>query len=401
MTDTFKPSDTKQLTEIIAWAAAEESPLDVIGSGSKNALGRPLEGARVLDLSALSGVLFYEPEELVLSVRAATGLDQVRDLLKQRNQMLAFEPPDWGWLLSGESNAGTIGGMVATGLSGPRRFKAGAVRDHVLGATAVSGRGEVFVSGGRVVKNVTGYDLPKLLTGSWGTLAAISDLNLKVLPAPEKTYTLLIYGLNAPQAVAAMTKAAQSPYEVSGLAYLPADLASQSAVSYVATGGATVTAIRVEGLGVSVKHRMESLRVLLSESVSMDELHSSNSDAFWAEVRDVRLMPEDCAAVWRVSVPPGDAPEFLSAIDADAHFLDAGGGLVWLGFASTEVGQGQRIRHAIKTGHTTLMRAPENIRGTESVFQPQPAPLAALTNRVKESFDPKHILNPGRMVEGV
>lgn len=396
MTDHFKPTTTEDLRDVIAWAAAEETPLAVKGSDTKQALGCPVQAGHTLDLSGLSGVVFYEPAELVLSVKAGTPLLQVQQLLAQQNQMLAFEPPDWGYLLGGKSRPGSIGGMVATGLSGPRRFKAGAVRDHVLGATAVSGRGEVFVSGGRVVKNVTGYDLPKLLTGSWGTLAALAEMNLKVLPAPQKTRTLLLYDLTEDQALAAMTEAACSPHEVSGLAHLPAATAARSTVDYMKDAGVSVTAIRVEGTDISVNHRTESLRGVLGHG-RCEELHTTHSIAFWQEVRDVRLLPGDHETVWRVSVPPSDAASVLTAAQADAFMMDAGGGVIWLSYERHAAGQGALLRAAIQQGHAMLMRAPEAVRQTDAVFHPQLPALAALSARVKASFDPKGILNPGRM----
>ncbi len=400
MPETFKPADEQQLTELIAWAVAEETPLEIIGSGSKRGLGRPVDATHVVDLSGLSGVIDYQPSELLVVAGPGTPLGEVEQLLADNNQMLAFEPPDWGWLLHGESRPGTIGGAVAVGSAGPRRMKAGGARDHLLGARSISGRGELFVSGSRVVKNVTGYDLPKLLTGSYGTLAAFGELNIKTLPAPEKTYTLLVYGLTESEAVAAMRDAAGSPYEVSGVSYLPAGAASASKVDYVASPGESVTAMRFEGPKVSVEHRLSSLRGELGNE--SEELHSMNSVKFWSEVRDVRLLPADLPIIWRVSCPPTSMDAVLTAAAPGAWFADWAGGLLWLGFDATTEGMDAKIRAALREGgHATLIKAPEAIRRAVSVFEPEPAPLAKLSARVKNSFDPKAILNPGRMVEGV
>ena len=403
MTSAYRPSDEKELAEIISWAAGESRPLELFGAGTKRGLGCPVvcnglgAPARV-DLSAISGVVFYEPEELVISVRPGTPLDEVNRLLAGRNQMLAFEPLDWGWLLCGESKAGTIGGAISVGSSGPRRVKAGAARDFVLGAHAINGRGESFKSGGRVVKNVTGYDLHKLMTGAYGTLGAFTEITLKVLPAPEKTYTLLIHGLKPEGAVEALGTAARSPYEVSGLAHLPVAEAARSQVSYVGRAGRSITAIRVEGPDVSVRHRMDELKKLLAPFGPLDELHSMNSGRFWLEVRDAWLLPPDHQVVWRVSVPPSNGAAVVAASGADSWMMDWAGGLIWLGFESAVAGQGARVRAAMtEGGHALLVRAPEYLRREEAVFQPQAEGLAKLSARVKAGFDPSGIFNPGRM----
>jgi glycolate oxidase FAD binding subunit len=399
MGSSYKPSDEKQLADLVSWAAAEGQALDLTGTGTKRTLGCLVEGdATRVDLSALTGVVFYEPEELVMSVRPGTPLEDVERLLEEKGQMLAFEPPDWGWILGGSSAPGTIGGTVSIGGSGPRRFRAGAARDFVLGAHGVSGRGELFKSGGRVVKNVTGYDLHKLMTGAYGTLGLFTEITLKVLPAPEKTYTLLIFGLSADQAVKAMGDAARSPFEPSGLAFVPPSEAARSRVSYVHEAGVSVTAIRVEGPEVSVKHRMEELRTLLGDHGPVEELHSANSAQLWYEIRDAWLLPSEAEAVWRISVPPASGASVLEAAGADCCIMDWAGGLLWLGYDTADPQQGQRIRSAVGVnGHATLIRGSRAVREAQSVFQPQEAALARLTERLKHGFDPAGILNPGRM----
>src|SRR5215813_14345118 len=225
MTDTLKPRDARDVEDAIQWALANEKALEVIGHGSKRAIGRPAQTDLTMDLSGLSGVTLYEPEELVLTAKAGTPLHEIEALTAASGQMLAFEPMDYGPVLGGPPARGTIGGTVAANVAGPRRIKAGAARDHVLGFAAVSGRGETFKSGGRVVKNVTGYDLSKLMAGSWGTLAAMTEVTVKVLPRPEREETLLIPGLSETDAVAAMNAALGAPAEVSGAAHLPAAVA--------------------------------------------------------------------------------------------------------------------------------------------------------------------------------
>ena len=225
MVETFKPETTAQVVEAIAWASGEETPVEILGTGTKRGYGRPMgDGNRTIghavDLSGLSGITLYEPEELVLSAWAGTPLAEIEAAVAEKGQMLAFEPPALARLYGGDG--GTLGGMIACNLAGPRRIKAGAARDHILGVEAVTGRGELVKSGGRVVKNVTGYDVSKLLTGSFGTLAALTQITIKVLPAPETIETVLLTGLNEAAAVSAMSLAMNSSHEVSAAAFIPA-----------------------------------------------------------------------------------------------------------------------------------------------------------------------------------
>ena len=404
MAETFTVQNRDQVVEAVAWAAAEEQPLEIIGCGSKRGLGRPVQAANSLDLSGLSGITLYEPEELVLSARAGTKLSQIEAALEEQNQMLAFEPANLAPLLGDEAGEASIGGVLACNLSGPRRIKAGAARDHFLGVESASGRGELFKSGGRVVKNVTGYDLCKLLCGSYGTLAVMTDVTVKVLPRPEKTYSVLLLGLDDATAVQAMSRALGSPHEVSGAAHLPAGLAAGSAVSYVAEAGGAVTALRLEGPGPSVEYRCAALRRELADLGATEELHSQNSLALWKELRDLRplLAPAE-RAVWRISVAPSDGPEVVAEIGQGEAFYDWGGGLVWLALSAEGDAGAGRVRDVLrpKGGHATLVRAPLEVRAAEPVFQPQDPAMAALSARVKDGFDPRRVLNPGRMYAGL
>jgi glycolate oxidase FAD binding subunit len=409
MTD-FTPDDADRLREIVAWAAAEEQPLEILAGGSKRGLGRPLQVAHTLDLQRLSGIVSYEPSELVLTARAATALSEIEQALAAAAQMLAFEPTDWGALLGGAAGRQTIGGVLACNLAGPRRIQAGAARDHFLGFQAISGRGEAFKAGGKVVKNVTGYDLSKLMAGSYGTLAALHEVTVKVLPCPEKTRTVLILGLGAAHAVAAMTAALNSPHEVSGAAHLPAAAARASAVSYVAGAGGAVTALRVEGPGPSVAFRCAALRRELAEYGAGEELHSENSARLWREIGDAAPVAADRERpLWRVVLPPSEAVGFLERIDARrpvASFLDWGGGLVWLAVegagADEDDGGAAAVRAAHRgAGHATLIRGSAALRERVAVFEPLVPALALLTGRVKDGFDPRRILNPGRLYAGI
>src|SRR6266513_640218 len=182
------PADLCELRDAVGEALAAEEPLELVAGGSKRGLGRPLQLPRYFDLSGITGIRDYQPSELVLTAAAATPIEEIERALAAAGQMLPFEPPDWGALLGLSTSAArrrTLGGVLACNLTGPRRIKAGAARDHFLGFRGVSGRGEVFKAGGKVVKNVTGYDLCKLIAGSYGTLAALEEVTVKVLPRPE------------------------------------------------------------------------------------------------------------------------------------------------------------------------------------------------------------------------
>ncbi|HEV8029701.1 MAG TPA: glycolate oxidase subunit GlcE [Stellaceae bacterium] len=397
------PTSIDELRAAIGDALAAEEPMEVIAGGSKRGLGRPMQTPRTLDLSGIAGIRSYQPNELVLTAGAATPLDEIAEALAEARQMLAFEPPDWRKLLSTADSRPTLGGALACNLSGPRRIKAGAARDHLLGFRAVSGRGEIFKSGGRVVKNVTGYDLSKLMVGSYGTLAALEEVTVKVLPRPERIATVVLCGLDPAAAVRAMRHALASAHDVSAAAYLPAG----SVPAPMAMVG--IAALRLEGPEPSVAYRRGRLLAELGADCESAVLDGAASVAFWRAVRDAEpfAAPAD-RAVWRVSAAPSRGAEIGEAIarHLDAlWYLDWGGGLVWVAVSGAEDGGAALIRAAIRgadghgTGHATLIRGAAALRRAVPVFEPQPPALAALAARVKDSFDPRHILNPGRMVE--
>ena len=319
--------------------------------------------------------LAYEPEELILDVGAGAKLSEIGKLLAKNNQYFAFEPPDYSKLLNSK-HSGTIGGMVACNLSGPRRLKAGAMRDHILGLTAISGRGEIFKAGARVVKNVTGYDVPKLMAGSYGTLAAFTSVIIKVLPKPEAEETILINGLDDSEAVQVMSTAMQSSAEVSAAAHVP----NQG------------TYLRLEGIQPSIDYRRERLVKLLGGKI---EILKSESAPLWKNIRDVNLFAEDQSKdIWRISVAPSDAPQVIANLKFEKrYYFDWAGGLIWL--EAPQGTDGKIIRRAFTSGHATLIRSTD--KTTQDIFQLQPQALTALSSRVKNSFDPRNIFNPGRM----
>ena len=397
----LQPGSADEVLEIVRAALAQETPLHIIGSGSRD-VGGAVEAQTMLDLTGLTGVTLYEPEELVLSARAGTKLCEIERLLAASGQELAFEPMDLAPLLGGEPNQSTIGGVLASNASGPRRIKAGAVRDHVLGVHAVSGFGEMFKSGGRVVKNVTGYDLSKVMAGSWGTLAAVTDVTFKVLPATESEATLVLRGLSEEEAAHAMALAMTSSGEVSAASHLPETVAGK-VLSGGFKGWRGATLLRLEGFAPSVAYRFGELAKLLGDMAAPERLETDESRILWREIRDcVPFADGTQKPVWRVSVTPSQGHHMVMALRMEAAvdaFYDWQGGLIWL--RMEDEAQGEAVRRQIAAhggGHATLIRAAQDVRAATPIFQPQPDALANLSRQLKAQFDPQNIFNPGRMV---
>src|SRR3954452_7914532 len=398
MSDTLKPRDGKDVEAAVQWALAEGKTLEVMGQGSKRAIGRAAQWDLSLDLSDLSGVTLYEPEELILSAKAGTPIAEIETLLAANSQELAFEPIDYGPVFGADPGRGSLGGALAANLSGPRRIKAGAARDHFLGLTAVSGRAETFKSGGRVVKNVTGYDLCKVLAGSYGTLAAMTDVTVKVLPRAETEQTVLVPGLDDATAIRAMSAAMNSSNDVSGAAHCPAT----TSASIQAEATQALTLLRLEGVAPSVAHRRRALETLLKPFGEITLLEEGGSRDVWRVIRDIIPFTGGARALWRISVASSRGHQVAAAIgEGTEYFYDWAGGLIWAALPAEGDGGAARMRAALKGGHATLIRAPAAIRAAVPVFEPQDTALAALTKRVKESFDPKGMLGPGRMYAGV
>jgi glycolate oxidase FAD binding subunit len=408
MRENLKPRDAAEVEQAIQWALADGEALEIVGRGSKRSIGRAAQWDATLDLSSLSGVTLYEPAELVLSAKAGTPLAEIEALVDASKQELAFEPMDYGPLLGTAVDSGTIGGALAANLSGPRRIKAGAARDHFLGFSAVSGRGETFKSGGRVVKNVTGYDLCKLMAGSWGTLAAMTEVTVKTLPRAETEETLMVLGLDDATAGQAMTAAVGSSADVSAAAHLPVRAAVR--VADVASAGAAVTAFRLEGVAPSVVHRKQLLEQLMAPFGSLGTLQGRDSRALWRAIRDVAPFaangPIGDRIIWRISTAPSRGAEvgraLVEKLQADV-FYDWAGGLVWVALPPADDAAAGAVRAIVAAvgGHATLVRAPAAIRAAVDVFTPETAGLSALTKRLHDSFDPRGVLNAGRMWAGV
>ena len=399
----LQPADAGEATDMISWALAEKHPLEIVGGGSKRALGRPARTEHTLDVSRLRGIIDYEPAELIVTAKAATPIAEIETQLAARQQMLAFEPPDWRALLGGRGEP-TLGGVLACNLAGPRRARAGSARDFFLGFTAVNGRGEAWKAGGKVVKNVTGYDMCKLQAGAFGTLSLITEATLKVMPKPEAACTVLLHGLADEVAIPTLLRAMNTPHEVSGAAHLPASLARRSGVTAVAGGLSAITALRLEGPAPSVNYRVRALESLFGRG---DRLEQAESERLWTEVGSVApLLERGLRFTWRLCPTPNRAGAVVEAIRERLHSAEAlydwGGGLVWLNVDGDEAGKDAGepiIRAAIARagGQAMLVAAPDAIRAEVPVFEPADGALDALQGRIKQGFDPGGILNPGRM----
>jgi len=401
----MRPVDERELSRVVAEAAATRTPMTVAGGNSKQAIGRPVNTSATLSSRGLRGVTLYEPSEMVMSARAGTSLEQIEDSLAARNQMLAFEPVELAPLAGGEPGQATIAGVFATNISGARRVRAGAARDHLLGVRAVNGRGELFKAGGRVMKNVTGYDLCRGLAGSWGTLAVMTEVTFKVVPMPEDTATLILLGLPDEIAMEVMCAAMGTPFEVSGAVHLQPSLVARLWHEGLRRQGQAVTALRLENFAKSVAYRKDRLKDHLKAYGEIHDLDRQNSLALWGELRQLSVLQGSTAPVWRISTAPTAGPKVVAAIAAYMEcraFYDWSGGLIWAEVLPTTDAGAADIRRVIAThgGHATLIRAEPQVRSAVEVFQPLETGLERLSRKLKAAFDPAGILNPGRMYAG-
>lgn len=404
MTTTHCPASEAEAAEIIREACQARTPLAIEGGATRAGIGRPVQASATLSSRALTGIAEYNPAEMVITLAAGTPLDEVETALGEAGQRFAFEPADYRALL-GSGGTPTAGALAAANISGPRRFVAGAARDGLLGVRFVNGQGEVIRNGGKVMKNVTGLDLVKLMAGSWGTLGFLTQVTFKVQPVPETEMTLALRGLLDADAVNALAHAMATSAEVSGAAHLPELVAGT--VLDGALGSAPATLLRLEGFEKSVRIRAGKLKALLGGMGEIEDIGAEQSRALWKDVRDVAPFAgggED-KPVWRISMKPSQARNAVMALRMEAGasaFYDWQGGLAWVQMEGIDP-QDDTVRAAVARfggGHATLMRASAAVRATIPVFQPLSPAVAALSRRVKDTFDPAGILNPGRMAAG-
>jgi len=393
------PQSESEAADLIRAAAAHKTPLEIVGGGTKSGLGNVFEAEGALSSSGLNDITAYNPAELVMTAKSGTPLKTIFAALDEHRQMLAFEPPDYRGIYGAEGEP-TIGGLFACNLSGPRRFQAGAARDHFLGVRFVNGFGDIVSAGGRVMKNVTGLDIVKLMAGSFGTLGLMTELTFKVLPKPETSATVVLSGLDDEAGSRVMARALAMSVEASGAAYLPESCKWQFLGNGLPEGAATV--LRLEGMAFSVEERVDRLKSVF-DGVALAVLDDRQTSDLWREIRDVAPFHADGRKrpLWKVSVAPSAGYQLLSALRMQTGvdgYYDWQGGLLWLRMEADP--EAETLRAGIKHfggGHATLMRATEAQRADIPVFEPQGPAVAALSARIREKFDPAGIFNPGRM----
>lgn len=385
----------KELAELVK---ARTSPLEIISHGTKREYGRSAETPDLLDMSAFSGIVTYEPDELVITAKAATPLSEIESAIGEKRQRLGFDPADWGLLFGIGENAGTIAGALCADTSGSARVRYGAARDHLLGFRAVNGFGEIYKAGGRVVKNVTGFDLPKLMCGAMGTLSALTEVTLRLVPAAPASTTIAIKGISADEAFPLLRRIWSCPLEATGLAYIPDCMSANfTELGAIGTGCAL---IRIEGAPAPLKDKLVMLHALTGHS---EAPAFEGGDDVFRKIGSGAAFAGNDLDVWRIAVPPSQAADIARALAGTFWLSDWAGGLFWIGISKTDETLAAKLRQiaARANGYARLMRASPETRAKIAVFRPEEPARAALTRAVKAAFDPRGIFNPGRMIEGV
>ena len=402
--DILKPNNENDLKEIIKYCYKKDLPIEIVGAGTKNQIGKKLQCAKILDMSNISGIVEYKPEELYITVKAGTPVKTVQDELKKNNQHLAFEPINFSELFKKDSNEGTIGGTLSCNFSGARRFKVGSARDHILGFKGYNGKGEKIKSGGTVVKNVTGYDLSKLVTGSFGTLLILSEITLKVLPLQTDTKTIIVSGLALEHSLGIMGSAIASSNDPSGVVFYPASLRSNFVFNDLTHPG-SITAIRVEGTKTSTEQRINNLienLSLIDKNITV--LDSIQSEIFWEDTRSLKVFSKNQKNILRSIVPASETINLINRLKTfhPTYFIDWGGSLIWLELDYLSNLKIDQIRRRVLDvgGYLTVIRSPQNLKSSSEIFTIDPIKFK-ISQNLKKSFDPKRIFNPGKMYTGI
>ena len=410
--DLLYPQKEKEVADIIKKFYKSSIPIEIIGTGSKRKIGKSLQCAKTLNFSKLEGIVEYLPEELYIKVKAGTKIDKIENELKKNNQQLAFEPIDFGYLFLGKSDFGTAAGHVACNISGPRRFKSGSIRDHILGFRAVNGRGEIIKSGGTVVKNVTGYDLSKLICSSYGTLAALTEVTFKVLPAPEESKTLVIHDLSIDTAPDYLEKSISSSNDVSGASFFPTDpLCKKCEMDILRTfklndlnHKGSLAAIRLEGSKKSINERMENLvKELKIVDQKISVLETLQSEMFWKKIKNLEVFSNTSNNILRIVIPPSECIKTIYELPRNfKYFLDWGGALIWMEACELSEQQFESIRKEVikRGGYISMIKYSDHLPYVEDVFTINSVRFN-ISQNIKKSFDPKRILNPGKMYTGI
>ncbi len=406
------PKNEKEVSNFIKKFYKSQIPIEIIGSGSKRKMGKPIQTAKTLNFSMLNGIMEYLPEELYIKVKAGTPIKLIEEELKKNKQQLGFEPIDFGSLLNKKSNYGTAAGQVSCNISGPRRFKVGSMRDHVLGFRGVNGKGEIIKSGGTVVKNVTGYDLSKLVCGAYGTLVALTEITFKVLPQPEENKTLVIHGQKIESATNFLDKAIGSSNDVSGASFLPVEPKISGCVMDIENTfklndlkhKGSLTAFRIEGSKKSVDQRITNLIDFLGiKNLNLSILESHQSEIFWNKIKNLDFFVSSKNNILRIVIPPSECLQLIYQFSNKfKYFLDWGGALIWLEAADLSEEMFESIRKKVVKhgGYVTMIKNSDNLPLVEDVFTINSGKFN-MSQNIKKSFDPKRILNPGKMYTGI
>ena len=404
MAEIYSPSSENEVVDFIKDSYSLQTPIEISGNNSKP-IGRLIQCSKSLQFKNFNGIVEYLPEELYIKVKSGTSLALIEAELDKKNQELAFEPSDMGFLYSGKSNKGSVGGAVACNLSGSRRFRAGALRDHILGFCGVNGKGEIIKSGGTVVKNVTGYDVSKLITGSYGTLVALTEIVLKVQPKNEESQTLLINNINLKMALNVFSKAMHTSVEISGACFYPAKISKFFKLNDLDTN-TSITAIRLEGPKISVTERVNTLKKLFSDyKTTISVLENYQSRIFWQNTTDLQFFNNSKNVVAKIILPPLNADQLMNNFENEElkYVVDWAGNLIWVELPENDSVLLKHLRTEILklSGHMTIIKAPNHVRIREDFLTTVDENIKVLSLKIKESFDPKKILNPGKMYSGI
>ena len=402
--NTFNPSSREEIAEIIRNCYKKNIPLEINGTKSKKKIGRNFQAEKTLDLASYSGIIDYKPEELYIKVKAGTPINSIIEELDKHDQQLAFEPVDFGFLFNGKSNNGTIGGVISCNFAGPRRFKVGSARDHLLGFQGINGKGEIIKSGGTVVKNVTGYDLCKLISGSFGTLSVLTELSVKVLPKPQSSKTLIINNPHIKKAIEYLGTALSSSSDPSGGVFYPEQF-DQSFTFNDLTHKGALTAIRIEGPSNSVDHRIKNLSTelgLLKNEYSI--LESVQTKIFWNKTKNLEIFSNSKKNLLRIVVPISETLSVLQKMKPYEinYFLDWGGSLIWVELEKISLKILREIKDIMQqhSGYFTIIKVEDDLKASADIFTIDPIKYK-ISEKIKKSFDPKRIFNPGKMYSGI
>ena len=410
--DIFYPKDELEVSDLVKDFYKKNSSIELTGSNSKNFIGNKTQAANKVSLSKLSGIIEYYPEELYIKVKACTPLQEIEDALEKNDQELAFEPLDFGYIKNGKANKGTIGGYLSCNYAGSRRFKVGSVRDHVLGFRGVNGKGDIIKSGGTVVKNVTGYDLSKLISGAFGTLVALTEITLKVLPKKQLSNTIVIKVDDRKKIYDFFDKIASSSSEITGAVFLPDEPDDSMFIRNKETifkfndldFTGPYLALRLEGDKASINEKTKKITKELDlKKFKIAILDNYQSSPFWKKINNLELFQNTQNNLLRIVIEPANGSEMMSYLgNKFKYYIDWCGSLFWVEVPPKKNNKvGEIKKKSIELGgYMTIIKTSEEYDYEETIFTVDPVRLM-ISEKIKKSFDPKRIFNPGKMYRGI